>query len=302
MRYSGSFENRNVSIDEILPSLKWIPVIHQSPGGRSGSPFSAPIRTSRKDIRRNIMNQSAVCKVLCIGMVALLAIPTHAQWTNPYWGGTFNNPTSSLLQTQILGRARLEALQKELSSKPAQSTSRPTAAQSTAAQLTVVSFRPDPKASMVATLANTFGSNDEERTQLQTFFTQGVQAYETQAKQSKQPHNVARAVAFFIALNWSIAQQKEVEEAAFNNLTRRMQGFFARGDAGKMTNAQKQKLYETLVMLALLANAGVNDAVEKKDSDQAKTFRTMAKNNVETLLGVPIGRMKFTQSTFIVEK
>ena len=68
-----------------------------------------------------------------------------------------------------------------------------------------------------------------------------------------------------------------------------------------MTNQQKQQLYELLVILGSLSLAGYNDAESKKDIKQQQFYRTFARQNIKTLLDVPVEKIQLTSDGLIVE-
>ena len=54
-----------------------------------------------------------------IWVLLVASLPLQAQYTNPYTGRTFNNPTSSLIDTMILNNQRMSMLMSSMNSSRA---------------------------------------------------------------------------------------------------------------------------------------------------------------------------------------
>ena len=70
----------------------------------------------------------------------------------------------------------------------------------------------------------------------------------------------------------------------------------AKPEFRKMTDEEKQKMTETLVITAGIVDAGYRKAIDAEDEQLIKQAHEMAKGNLEKLLGVPIDRIKINLS------
>jgi hypothetical protein len=64
----------------------------------------------------------------------------------------------------------------------------------------------------------------------------------------------------------------------------------------RMSDRQKQEAYETLIVLAGFVDLGYGTAKQSGHESLAAPFRDMARQNLETLLGVPVEKMHFTNA------
>jgi hypothetical protein len=70
----------------------------------------------------------------------------------------------------------------------------------------------------------------------------------------------------------------------------------AKPEFRKMTDEDKQKMTETLVIMAGIVDAGYLKAIDAEDEQVIKQAHEMAKGNLEKLLGVPIDKIKINLS------
>lgn len=70
----------------------------------------------------------------------------------------------------------------------------------------------------------------------------------------------------------------------------------AKPEFRKMTDADKQKMTETLVIMSGVVDAGYLKAIEEEDEQLIKQAHEMAKEGLEKLLGVPIDKIKINLS------
>jgi hypothetical protein len=88
---------------------------------------------------------------------------------------------------------------------------------------------------------------------------------------------------------------EEPTEAALMNLQANSDAAFGSSTAFKALNSQeRQKLYETFVLMATLPLAGYQVAIEENDQELLNTYREIAGVALETALGVRPDRLRFT--------
>jgi hypothetical protein len=239
---------------------------------------------------------AVVIASMCLGF-ALTPARTDAQFTSSL-GGNFNNPGSALIGTMIANRAIADAARREA---PADATA--PAARGRAAAPARTTFRPVAKHLMVRELAASITNDAAARSQFVTIFEQYLQAFDEQARKDREPsYDVGRAAAYFVMMNYAVASGREVTDQQADGAQAKFRAGLAE-NAGfqQMANSGRQRLYETLVILGSLPTTGVGDAAEKKDPKQAEMFRELAGQYIQTLLGVPVGKIRLTPTGFVIE-
>ena len=233
-------------------------------------------------------NQNLAFVNIAVSLVLALASPALGQYRSFATGANWNNPSSALLQTQIMNNVFAQT-------KPSTETKEP-------ARVAALSCRPNARASMVEPIADKLGSDAEERQELRKLFAQFLNHFEKEARKDKMPHYVPRAAAAFIALNYFVAAGEEVKAEAIEDLRNRVDDYLPTNPQYRtFSDRQKQQLYETLVILGTLVGIGYNDGEEKKNEKQMDIFRKLGRKNLETLLGVPMEKLKFTEKGFIIQ-
>ncbi|MBZ5513585.1 MAG: hypothetical protein LAN62_01820 [Acidobacteriia bacterium] len=229
-------------------------------------------------------------------LVAGCSTGASAQWSNSV-GGVWNNPTSSLASTMVYNRLLLDAAKKKTAPE-AEGARAPQAQQKSPSvrRLRVsTTFRPVAPSLMVQDLAQGMGKTPAERAQLAEAFGQFLGIFEDQARADKELHDLARAAAFFLVANYAIASGREPTEKQTIAVEEKFRGGLSGSQQlGAMSDREKQKLYETLVIFGSLPVAGRNSAKEKRDAEQQKMFRRLARENIQTLLGVPVEKIHLT--------
>lgn len=246
--------------------------------------------------------------ILRIAIISSLIIATTlgvtAQWNNPYWGTSWNNPTSSLLQTMTMNKVFADSMRKpfEQRGKALDQRSIPKQNKLTPYQQKSVTFLPVANMIMPKQLAETIGATPKDRKELQKAFTEFLQVFDQEAALDKEENNVARAVTFFIVCNYIVATGLEFEEEQINFMERDINIYLAENEYFcAFDNHRKQELYESLVILGTLAAAGYHDGEENGRKEQMERFRSLARNGLETLLGVPVERLKLTKVGLVIK-
>jgi hypothetical protein len=153
-------------------------------------------------------------------------------------------------------------------------------------------------------LAALLGKTSQERQYIAETLTKCLNFYTDGARQKGVPLNdVARAVNYYISTNYFVYShgkgptQKQME--ATRELVRA--NIVQDENFQRMSDRQKQEAYETLIVLAGFVDLGYGTAVQSSNQRLAAPFRDMAKQNLETLLGVPIEKIRFTNAGLTID-
>jgi hypothetical protein len=220
--------------------------------------------------------------------------PADAQWTSSL-GGNFNNPGSALLGTMIANRALADAARKATAPEPSGAPTRPTTTRRT-------TFRPVAKSLMVNELAHTLAPNGASQQTLATAFEEYLRSFDQQAQSDSEPSNdVGRAAAYFVMLNYLAATGREPTDAQTDGAQATFRsGLAASSDFARMSDRDRQRLYEALVILGSLPLAGVVDSEKSKDKVRAAMFREFAGELIKAVLGAPVEKIHLTRTGFTI--
>jgi hypothetical protein len=148
-------------------------------------------------------------------------------------------------------------------------------------------------------LAALLGKTSQERRYIEEVLTKCLNNYTDVARQKGVPlHDVARAVNYYISTNYFVYSQgkgpTQTEMAATRDM---VHANMAQDETfRRMSDRQKQEAYETLIVLAGFVDLGYGTAKQSGHESLAAPFRDMARQNLETLLGVPVEKMHFTNA------
>lgn len=146
-------------------------------------------------------------------------------------------------------------------------------------------------------LAARLGKTAQERQYIEGVLTKCLTFYTDTAKQKGVPLNdVALALNYFISTNYFVYSLGRGPTPAQMSATRDMIRTNMVQDQAfrQMSDKQKQEAYETLIVLAGFVDMGYGTSKNSGDNGAAEQFRDMAKHNLETVLGVPIDKIRFT--------
>lgn len=151
-----------------------------------------------------------------------------------------------------------------------------------AADLPGWAFRPTGGRVFLKTYVESLSEDASERTALEASLVTIVKRYETAAAELKQTNDPATALAFGVAVLYSIARESELDDEAFLALA----GRFRKALGGvKATDRQKQEFYEWA-----LCSAGtvLSIAPTAKDEVGKKKLRTLAEAQLAILVGAKL--------------
>lgn len=146
-------------------------------------------------------------------------------------------------------------------------------------------------------LAARLAKTPQERQYIESVLTRCLTFYTDTAKQKGVPLNdVALALNYFISTNYFVYSLGRGPTPEQMSATRDViRANMVQDPAfGQMSDKQKQEAYETLIVLAGFVDLGYGTSKKSGDNGAAEQFREMAKHNLETVLGVPIDKIHFT--------
>lgn len=206
----------------------------------------------------------------------------HAQdWYNPVTGHTFNNPTSSLMDTMIQNRLQEQAFAQALRQPQDNEAPEPVAPQHR--PLSATDFRPARRGHPTAGALVAAVPNRVHRKQL------GIAIDAKFARiAALRANNMAIALADAIAMAQELVSDQEVTAEAFESLLVGFNdGLAVAPTYTKLPRAKKQALYEYLIfnstILALAIEVGDTDPAAKASAV------TLANNLLQQFGGAPTG-------------
>jgi hypothetical protein len=243
-------------------------------------------------------------RILAVSLILFLAAAgrANAQFTSSL-GGTFNNPGSALIGTMIGNRMLADAARKAAPPDRATSPARPSPAKPSpaAARLT---FTPVAANLMVKELADTLATDAGSRQELSAAFVGFLRTFDEQARRDREPSNdVGRAAAFFVMVNYFAATGREPTDAQADGAQATFRAGLADSQGfARMADRDRQRLYESLVILGSLPLAGALQAESEKDKAKEIMFRGFAAELVKTLIGVPVEKIRLTATGFRIDE
>lgn len=216
-------------------------------------------------------------------LVTLLAAPlARAQYVNTLTGRQFNNmyaANADFLMSQMINNSLFQMRMTSMAQvqRDAAKKAAPPAAPTPAKYqfpLSATDFKPAGKRTVPEQLAAS-AATPEEREQLVQLCRQLQQAIEAQPDVRK--HNLATAVTVLLGASIQVVSQKEIDDAASDDLLRVINDIIAATpDFKKMTPAQRTAAYDAfLITGGLIAGLDAN-AKETNDPALAATAKELA--------------------------
>ncbi len=228
----------------------------------------------------------------------------NAQWTDNM-GGSWNNPTSAsignIINDQLWNRvfakarARDKARAKQPSGSPNSndtSSVQPAASQRTPAQIdAAVQFRSTGTQLETQSIADELsaGGTPEAKKQMLTVLSTLLTEYEKAARVQGKPNDLALAITAALVYNSGVYNgTPDPPDARIMEIRDAMAELAVEaGTFTKMTDRQKQVLYEKLVISTMLAKAGYEDAKDKGDKAEMAIYRNLAGQTLQAVSGMP---------------
>jgi len=164
-------------------------------------------------------------------------------------------------------------------------------------------FTPGGDSGVGRALADALGSSAQEKAALAEAFAQIKQGYEAEVAKEGKSNNLAAAFAFFVAANVAAYRQSELPsdratEVLFGELQTVIAGV---PEFARMSNAEKQRMHDWLVMMGGFTLAGYSDARQAGDAASLNTYRELSDSLLRLVLGVEAGKLSFRGEEFLVE-
>jgi hypothetical protein len=247
------------------------------------------------------------------------------QWTNPYTGNRWNNPVSSYLDTQIMHSMQRRAMYRGMLQKKGYSDSKidqimkgseaeimaavglkkgsapepssPATGAKAGSAVPATRFRPTGRRLVMDSFVTSLTKKKDEQGALRQLFGEIFKAYETEAKKAGIANDIAGALTFFVAANYSAYNNgTAVSDPGTEAMTLQFRTALDSEGMRKAPDAEKQKMYELFVLMGGLTLATHQAAVEGKDADLEKTARKMGGDGLQYLLKVDPSRVKITDT------
>ena len=233
------------------------------------------------------MNRIAKTLAAFAVVAGLCLSPALAQWNSVDVMG-IHNMTTMITNAYDIQRLNSRITSTKPSSNPGQTGTRPQAA--TPPQ---TNFKPGPQRLLVQQFSRSLSNDPTVVQQLNKAFTEGLKAYETEARRLGKPNNVAMALTYLIGVCYTVHYGSEPTETALMNLQAKTDLALADSLKGK-SDRERQTLYEALVLMATLPLMGYTVAADEKDQALMDNYREIAGVALESALGVRPDRLKFT--------
>lgn len=219
-----------------------------------------------------------------------LAAPARAQWTNPYTGNTWNNPTSSFLDTVIRGKLNAAAMAR------AQKDRKPGGSPDEQATAPVrVTYRSAGGSRVADEFAASLLSEKADRAELARYLRQVLGAYASKARDEGRPNDLGHALTFFVAVNYLVVHEQDVSDEGMAAANRQLDALLASSaNLARAGDRQKQQLAEYFVCSAGFVLAGYQQGKEKDDARQVKQYQALAGQNLKQLLQIEADRLQIT--------
>lgn len=225
-----------------------------------------------------------------------------AQYTDNM-GGSWNNPTSAsignIINDQLWNRMRAKARARAKTSAPATSTADAGASQKTLAQIdAAVRFRSTGTQLKTQSIADELGAGGtpEAKKQMYTILSTLLTEYERAARAQGKPNDLALALTAALVFNSSIYNDTpEPDDARVMEIRDALAELAVEdGTFAKLTDRQKQELYETAVISTMLAKAGFEEAKKAGDSASMAIYRNLAGQTLQAVSGMPPDKVNLT--------
>ena len=161
----------------------------------------------------------------------------------------------------------------------------------------VTRFKPSGKRTVIPKVVEQLGQDKEQKKALRQLFDEGMKAYEAEAKKEGYPNDVAAAVTFYVAANWSVYHDgKEAPDEASDKIVAQVQRLFDLPEMRQAKDAAKEEFYEWCVAMGTLSLSLFQVSKEGKDEKTLETLRASAGEALKNLLKVEPERISITEN------
>lgn len=225
--------------------------------------------------------------ILIVAVTAFgLSGRAEAQFTNPYTGRTWNNPTSSLIDTFIRNDMNRMMLESSLAKKQGKNAAAAAVPEQKRARqpASATDFSPGKGRPAVDQFFANSGLRGEELKGMRQYIDGTFAALESQYRKN----SVATAMALALGTSVEIASGQEISDAQARELVANVNDLLASAPSfTKLKASEKQTMYDTFVLVSglmlALKSSGDTDPTAKQASVE------MAKGVLEQLTGAKTG-------------
>lgn len=141
-----------------------------------------------------------------------------------------------------------------------------------------------------------FAREEAQRQALTKLFTECLEVYERQSKAEGIPTNdLAVTFSHCISLSEELSGGRKLSAREESALRERLRDQFARSNI-YWTDADRQSIHETIVIMTMLAQVGYANAKRNHDQHAEETFREVARRNVATLKSASLQELSNARS------
>jgi len=255
---------------------------------------------------------------LVLAALTLPTAPARAQYTNSY-GYSFNNPVSAtanqyfwdgmnrrlLLRMMLKKRGYTDAQLGKMSTAEMRAiieggastapTTNPPAASAKKTYPNATRFKPKKQRVLVATIVNNLVQDQAQRKALLELFDGSIKAYEVEARKIGFDHDLAGAMAFFIAAAYMVHHDgQEPDEKGIELLAVGLREQMSTAELAKVAAIDKQKFYELMLVLGTFLIVSHRQAVNDGDTATVTALKTAAGDALKGFLKLDPASFKLT--------
>jgi hypothetical protein len=160
-------------------------------------------------------------------------------------------------------------------------------------------FNPVTNSIMPQRLAAEMARIPAERPKLEKFLNDLMKDYKEMASAKGAPLNdVARASSFAAGTSYDVYNENRLlGTRAFEAMREQMRVALAGSEKFKrLDDRRRQEMYETYIIIGMVVSVMYENAIKNNDRELAAKMRELARKQLEDTFGVPISRMKFTDT------
>lgn len=251
--------------------------------------------------------------LLCLG-ASVASAQTYSRGTYSGANSTrWNNPMSASLNRMLNRNILSQSIRRRHSTGSARAASGNHAPRTTtntrttpngtskpvnSSSASATAFRPVAASIYPQQLAREAASNEAERKEMEAVFAMCLRNYEANMRRQNQPvKDVARAVSYFIGVNYNVLHGGgTVTPAQGVALRADIQAALGEDESfRRLSDREKQQMYETMAVLAEFVALNISVADERGNKQLAEATRSMAGDNLEKLLGASAASIRITE-------
>lgn len=155
-------------------------------------------------------------------------------------------------------------------------------------------FKPSGSRLLLTDFVNGVTKEEEERKVLQEAFDKMMTEYEKAAKSAGMENDLTLAVTFAVSQYWTLWKGTDIPEGGEKALLVQLQGVLNSPETAKLSDIEKQKLYESILYGAFSLQFTAYLAEQGKDAETKKNVTKAAQGELAKLLGVAPEKIRLT--------